>query len=191
MKRINYFFSCSAALSALVLLTGGCTLFTPEAPSDAGYYDLEQPQRIPLKVPIEVATISSLANERFRMSFRENAVHTSSSDRNRWTQTPGILLTKYLRLAFRNEEKDAPADTSSKVRFSGEILTFDTTGSHAVLAVHYTLQYKNRSVCKTVLLREKMAEFTPEAFARAMSKAANRLGRLAAAESVLLAGKGN
>ena len=177
-------------LSAALLCVCGCacTLFSPEEPSGTSYFDLEQPERIPLPVPVEVAPFSSASNERFRMSFRENAVLFRSSDRNRWAQTPGMLLTKYLRLTFRNGEKDVPADPGRKVHLKGEVLAFNTSGDQAELAVRYTLQYKDRVVGKTVLFREKMKQFTPEGFAHAMSRAAFRLAQLVRKESTLLAG---
>ncbi|MBO5725390.1 MAG: hypothetical protein J6S58_11235 [Lentisphaeria bacterium] len=183
----KYVRSLSAAVSLAV--TGcSCTFFVPEKQLSTGAYDLEVPERIPMQIKVNVSNFSSIANERFRMSFRQNAVLFRSRDLKRWTQTPGLLLTKYLRLAFRDGEKDHPADPVKKIQLSGEVLSFCTTDKEVELAVSYILRSKNRSVSKTVLLREKLENFSAETFARAMSKAAGRLAHRIAEESTLLAG---
>lgn len=173
----------------LVLLCSSCTFFTPENQSETGYYDLAHPEKIMLSVPVRVQNFTSSANERFRMSYRKDEVTLYSSDQSRWAQTPGNMLTKYLRLAFRNEEKDKPCPGKDPLIVSGEVLAFETTGTIAELAVNYTLQYKGRSVSKTVLFKEKMKHFSGQDFARAMSKASGRFARLIANESTMLVRK--
>ena len=174
------------AAGSLCLCVCACSFFAPEEQSGAWYYDLEQPERLPLQTPVDVAIFSSAANERFRMAIRENKVMFRSSDKNRWSQTPGMLLTRYLRIAFRSGEKDLPADSGGKVHLKGEVLSFNTDGKYAEMAVCYTLQYRERSVSKTVLLREKMKDFSPEGFASAMSRASSRFATIIQKESTLL-----
>ena len=66
----KYVRSLSAAVSLAV--TGcSCTFFVPEKQLSTGAYDLEVPERIPMQIKVNVSNFSSIANERFRMSFRQ------------------------------------------------------------------------------------------------------------------------
>ena len=165
------------------LLLSGCSLFSPPDQTAIEYYDLNRPERLS-SVPIRVEQLVSFSGERQRMiQRRDNGISIRSSDFHKWVQSPGGMLTRYLRLTFRNEEKDNLLKNADPVILRGEVLVFEISGGCAELGVRYQLTHGRTSLEKTVLIREKMDRKGPEAFSLAMSRAAHRFARMIASEA--------
>ena len=184
MKRLD---SCGKVL-AVLLVSGACcacSLLSSPEQSSIAYYDLRQPEKI-ASVPLNVDQFVSFSGERQRMAKRDHLTRINGSDFHKWVQSPGGLLTRYLRLAFRNEAGDDPAKIAESARLSGEVLTFEIDGDDAVLGVRYHLRRGKHGFSKTVLIREKLESSSAESFSLAMSKAADRLARQIAADAAKL-----
>ena len=160
----------------------GCSLLTGNSQSPIEYYDLLLPDKLSA-VPINVEPFASFAGERLRMVRRRDATRIYGSDFHKWAQAPGALLTRYLRLAYRNEPVENPLKTGEPVTLRGEVLAFELDQGIAKLGIRYTLRRGYQSYTKTVLLQEKLDGKGPKAFSEAMSRAADRFARLAAAEA--------
>ena len=131
---------------------------------------------------IEVSPFSSMTNERFRMAARgdNNVIH--GLEFHKWAQTPGPLLTKYLRLAFRDAaEERLPAAVKQEELYhlNGTVLVFESDKGEAKLGLRYSISWgragEKNSVIRTILLTEKMTDGSPGAFADAMSRAAAKV----------------
>ena len=87
---------------AVLVMAAGCSIFPTPDNTETFYYDLGIPERAATDFRIEVSPFSSMTNERFRMAARgdNNVIH--GLEFHKWAQTPGPLLTKYLRLAYRD-----------------------------------------------------------------------------------------
>ena len=170
------FAGCCAALFC------GCSLLSENAQSPIEYYDLQVPNKLS-SVPIDVEPFGSFSGERLRMAQRRDGTRIYGSDFHKWSQAPGSLLTRYLRLAYRNEPADDALKAGAPVTLRGEVLVFEADQGSAKLGVRYTLRRGHASCTKTVLIQEKIEGKGPQAFADAMSRAADRFARLAAAEA--------
>lgn len=158
-----------------------CTLLPEPVQTQTQYFDLKLPQKI-APISIEVEPFATSSGERFRMSKRVDGTRIKSSDFHKWIQTPGSLLTKYLRLAFRNEEHDRILNCGKALTLRGEVLVFESSNGWAELGVRYCLHDPDCTLSKTVMIREKLNAETPEGFAEAMSRAARRFAQLIASE---------
>ena len=184
MKKILPFGKIMIAASCGLVFCG-CSLLSSPEQSSIVYYDLLQPDKI-ASVPLDVEQFASFSGERQRMARREQSTRICGSDFHKWVQSPGGLVTRYLRLAFRNETGDDPRKVSDPVELRGEVLTFEVDKNHAVLGVRYHLRRGKHSFSKTLLIREKMDRYDPESFTLAMSKATNRLAQTIAADAAKL-----
>lgn len=180
MRRMPNCAAVMTALSAAVCLAG-CSILPEPRQGRIEYFDLKPPAQLK-SPPVEVEQFVTFSGERSRMVRRKRDIFVESSDFYKWAQSPGALLTRYLRLAFRTSLQ-SPASVREKcVIVRGEVLTFEMNGENAVLGVRYQLKYGSQAYCKTVLLTEKMKGSSPSAFAEAMSRAADRFVRSVAAE---------
>ena len=180
---MNSFTRCFKLVPAvLVLGFCGCSLFTEPRQSAIEYYDLKPPEAIQ-SVPLDVEQFATFSGERQRMMTRENGITVRGSDFSKWNQSPGAMLTRYLRLAFRNQLQDPAVNREQAVTLGGEVLTFEKRGKAAVLGVRFHLKYKRNLYRKTVSVTVEMKQHSPTAFAEAMSTAAERFARMAAAEA--------
>ena len=168
--------------AVFVLGCCGCSLFPEPRQSAIEYYDLKPPAAIQ-SVPLDVEQFATFSGERQRMMTRDNDTTVRGSDFYKWNQSPGAMLTRYLRLAFRNQLADPAVNLEQTVILGGEVLTFENRGKSAVLGVRFHLKYKRKVYSKTVLVAVKMKNHSPTAFAEAMSTAAERFARMAAAEA--------
>lgn len=164
-----------------MLFPASCSIFpTPEV-TVTRYFDLSIPARISLPGKnILVLPFSSHSGDRYKMALRVgNSIH--SSEACKWIMPPGSLMTKYLRLAFRSEAGEAMG--KDVVTLSGSISAFESGKKEVVLGLTYRLRMvsggKAKEFSRTILLRQKFNEPSPEAFAEAMSLAAGK-----AAESI-------
>ena len=123
------------------------------------------------------------------MLRRKNDISVVSSDFNKWMQPPGALLTRYLRLAFRNRLETHAVSRDQCAVLRGEVITFEINGKEAVLGVRYQLRYDRQTYAKTVLIKEKIEGRGPAAFAEAMSRAAERFAQMITVESARITAK--
>ena len=181
MKDSTLRFFC-AVLPAVLLAAAGCSIFPTPDNTETFYYDLGIPERVSTDFRIEVSPFSSMTNERFRMAARgdNNVIH--GLEFHKWAQTPGPLLTKYLRLAFRDAaEERLPAAVKQEELYhlNGTVLVFESDKGEAKLGLRYSISWgragEKNSVIRTILLTEKMTDGSPGAFADAMSRAAAKV----------------
>lgn len=181
MKKIYSCFALPMTVSGVMLLCG-CALMSAPAQSSIEYFDLVRPEKID-SVPINVEQFASFSGERQRMIRRKNETSIQSSDFNKWLQSPGSMLTRYLLLTFRNDTGENILKNADPVTVRGEILVFEVNKDHAELGVRYHMRYRKVSLTKTVLIREKLEHRGAEAFSLAMSRAANRFAQMLALEA--------
>ena len=167
----------------------GCSLFSQPEQSSIKYFDLIRPEKI-ATVPIDVDQFVNFSGERQRMIRRETETVVRCSDFHKWIQSPGSMLTRYLRIAFRNDENESILRNSNPVIVRGEVLVFEVDHGFAELGIRYQLRRGSQSFSKTILLREKLNGNGPDAAAAAMSRAANRFAREVAREAGKFADKG-
>ncbi|OQA85861.1 MAG: hypothetical protein BWY31_01628 [Lentisphaerae bacterium ADurb.Bin242] len=170
-----------------LVFCAACSIFPEPEQTETFYYDLTVPKQIALPKPVEIIPFSSVTGERFRMACREKENIVRANEFHKWVQTPGSMLTKYLRLAFRNEPGDIGKSAPDSLLISGTVLLFEMRDGYAELAVRYQIQYGAKDkINKTIMIREKLAGSTPTQFAEAMSKTAERFALLLARESATL-----
>lgn len=180
---MNIFTRCFK-LGPAVLALGfcGCSLFPEPRQSAIEYYDLKPPAAV-RSVPLDVEQFATFTGERQRMMTRKNEIMVKGSDFHKWNQSPGAMLTRYLRLAFRNQLQDPAVNRERTVILSGEVLTFEKRSGTAVLGVRFHLKCQRKIFTKTVAFEVKMKDRSPASFAEAMSTAAERFAQMAAAEA--------
>jgi len=178
MKIIQLF----CILTGLVFCAA-CSIFPDPEQTETSYYDLDIPARIVMEKPVEVVPFSTITGERFRMAYREEGNIVRGNEFHKWVQTPGAMVTKYLRLTFRDDPNEKSRNAQYTLDISGSVLLFEVLDDYAELGVRYKIQYGSREkIFKTILIREKLTEKTPRHFAAAMSKAANQFALLLAKE---------
>lgn len=91
-----------AVFPVLLIVAGGCSIFPTPDNTETLYYDLDIPERCNTDLQIEVSPFTTMTSERYRMATRgeDNVIH--GREFHKWVQTPGPLVTKYLRLAYRD-----------------------------------------------------------------------------------------
>jgi len=171
-----------AVVSGVMVMSCGCSLLSPSTQSSIEYYDLVRPEKID-SAPVNVEQFASFSGERHRMIRRKDKTFIRGSDFNKWLQSPGSMLTRYLRIAFRNGIDDSILKNADYVAIRGEVLVFEVNDGYAELGIRYNMQYRKVSLTKTVLIREKLERRGAEAFSLAMSRAANRFAKMVAAEA--------
>lgn len=167
-------------VAAGLFLMPGCSIFPTPAHTQTAYYDLAIPERAAAGHMIEVAQFSTMTAERYRMAERGADNRISGREFHKWVQTPGPLITKYLRLAFRNDAGAFTYDRSGKesdlFTVSGSVLIFEQEKNEAKLGLRYMISHGNPgekdTAVRTILITEKMTGSGADAFAAAMSKAA-------------------
>lgn len=176
-------------LPAALAAAGGCSIFPTPDNTETLYYDLGIPEPCASEFRIEVAPFSSMTNERFRMAARgrDNIIH--GLEFHKWTQTPGPLLTKYLRLAYRDATETASPSAlkaDDLYHLGGTVLVFESDKGEAKLGLRYMISWgasgEKKYAARTVLVTEKMPDDTPGAFADAMSRAAAKVSQMILAD---------
>ena len=164
----------------------GCSLLSGNTQSPIEYYALQEPEKL-AAVPIDVEPFGCFSGDRLRMVQRRDGTRIHGSDFHKWAQPPGAQMTRYLRMAFRNDPADDPLKSAAPVTLRGEVLAFESDQGFAKLGIRYTLRQKHASCTKTVLIHERISGKGPQAFAEAMSRAANRFARLVASDAARFA----
>lgn len=161
-------------------LSGGCGIFTKPSYTVTHNYDLKTPTALETSgFDVTILPFASDTAGRYKMVAR-SGVELYQDDYNRWTQTPSMLLTRYLRMALP-EDHDVRKGTEPVYELSGVVLAFeaDLKTSTAFLCVRYSIM--NRKTGK--MLRNGLARYHiplnkklpfPDAFALAMSEAAEK-----------------
>ena len=187
MKTIQICAGFITVLATAVCVTG-CSILPEPRQGRIDYFDLKYPNLIQTR-PVDVEQFITSTGERQRMLRRKHDIYMEGSDFHKWMQPAGPLLTRYLRLAFRNPHQKQPVNRDDCVIISGEVLAFERNSDKAVLGVRYQLKYDRQTYTRTVLITEKITGSRPAAFAEAMSRAADSFARTVAAEIAKLPGK--
>lgn len=167
-----------------ILLLASCNIFPSPEVAVSRYYDLSIPERVPLDGKnVLVLPFASNSGDRYKMALREgNSIR--SSEASKWIMPPGSLMTKYLRLAFRSEP--GMRQSRQEITLSGTVSAFESQKGEAILGLTYKLRPSvgtgMKEFSRTILLREKFEGSSAEAFAAAMSKAAEKAAESIAAD---------
>ncbi len=168
-----------AAFCALALaLTGqACSIISSAPYQEVRSYDLGLP--VPARAPASlwIDPISSSASCKHKMLYRSDANELFIDEYGKWTQPPGQLLTKYLRLAFRGDASDAPVIGEAKYNLYGSVLAFeaDLDAKKVNLCVRYEMigcAGSGLRLERTTLFSSPLEGDDASAAASAMSKAA-------------------
>lgn len=169
---------CISISAAVLGCSAACSLL-PQAPYHESYvFDLGIPPKADMPFNVDIQQFSSECATKFKMLYRLENNQIQIDEYNRWTQTPGPMLTKYLRLAFRG------TDNSKNFYVSGNIMAFeaDVPTKVARLAVRYTIddslgddKSSAKSISKTVIISVPYEENRPGSIAAAMAGTADKL----------------
>ena len=183
MKSLLYGILVSS-VSICAVFFCGCSLLPEPAVNVTKYYDLG----IPAKTfsaengDITVQPFTSSSGDRYRMISRKGNL-LSGDDNNKWQMPPGSLLTKYLTLTFSRDPSVRRSGDTQNI-LSGNVVAFEADRGEAVLGLRYKIRkFSGKKetpevISKSLMLREKIKENTPESFASAMSRAAERAAML-------------
>ena len=181
-----------AVFPVLLIVAGGCSIFPTPDNTETLYYDLDIPERCNTDLQIEVSPFTTMTSERYRMATRgeDNVIH--GREFHKWVQTPGPLVTKYLRLAYRDNasgtipDEQAAAKPENIYHLTGTVLVFEADKGMAKLGHRYVISRgksgEKNMVIRTILVTDKMADDTPGEFADAMSRAVAKASRLILAD---------
>jgi ABC-type uncharacterized transport system auxiliary subunit len=167
--------------SILCILLSGC-LFEAEPYKPVKYYDLKTPQKLcPEGVDLDVQIFRMEASSKYKMLYRMDSTRVLVDDYNKWTQTPGFMLSRYLQSAFSSNTNPEKLNNMTFVLL-GAIFTFeiDLEKNQAVLGVKYELKRKSDGsilLDKSRVFSESFPDskdLSPETFAKAMSAAASK-----------------
>lgn len=167
------FASAAGAACALSLLPACFFEHTP--PTN---YDLATPQSIELNYQIKVRAFSTAGIGHCKMTVRESLNRLKLDEYNRWSQQPGAMITKYLTAIFaQNDESIGVAKNVYYLSGSVMACELDKTENVAYLLIRYAIGCDGIDTVPelgTVSYRIKIQSATPEAFAEALTQAANR-----------------
>ena len=168
---------------ALAILCGmlcmSCNFLPSEPYREVHSYDLGVPASAGL--PLSVQPFGTDSACKFKLLYRVGGNEMLIDEYNKWTQPPGQMLTKYLRLAFRSESGEAgKLPPQLDCELSGSILAFeaDLDAKKVNLGVHYTLssmKLDSKPGDRTTIFSQPFSTNEPEAIAEAMTKAAAQL----------------
>ena len=178
-RRLHLAALLAISAGALSLL-GACSLLPSEPYREVRSYDLGVPPSAEPAAALSVEPFSADSACKFKMLYRAEGNEMLIDEYNRWTQPPGQMLTKYLRLAFR----DLPGASTArpelpKYEVSGSILAFeaDLDSKKVNLGVHYILSNRivsDISVERTMIFSQPMEGVSSSDVANSMSKAASQ-----------------
>ncbi len=143
------------------------------------YYDLKLPDNIaPNDISFEVLPFrNSCCPTKQRMIVRSN-IQIFIDDYNKWIQSPGVLIQKYLKLAFLSENKKKH---SVKYYITGDVVLFesDKENNNSVLSIEYIINDSNHNnvIRMTKTYVTKTNDFTAKGFVNAMSENASKLAQ--------------
>lgn len=158
-------------ISIAVLMLAGC-VFTKEKFHPVRYYDIGNPEAGKSPICLQVGLFSVIGAYRQDMIYRTEKNELERDQFNKWALTPDILVRRYLKMSFLGE-----SSKESGFAITGNILSFEAD----VLKkeVLFTLEYRITTQAnpddavleKTSTFKVTLDDSSPEAFARAMSRA--------------------
>lgn len=165
----------------LVLGQTGC-LFWGKSFQPTSHYDLD-PAKTSLESAgfrVEFSEFTTTEPIRFKMVYRDRQCRLLVDSYNKWIQPPGAMLSRYLRVVFRDHNAVVAEGTLS-YRIAGDIFMFqiDIERKQVNLGVDYSISEGSASGFLPLLQRsaffsEPFTESTPSEFAAAMSRCAAR-----------------
>ncbi len=149
----------------------GC-IFAPE--HKVSTFDLGIPKPLtPQNTRIYIMPFMNNTETAYQMVYRIGEYQIEKDPYNRWIKTPGIMITAFLRDAFR-----CHGTQNYDYTVFGEVILFEINLQEkcVVLSTNYRIKNKSNFLLKReVSFKEYFTEASPENFAKAMSKAAGML----------------
>lgn len=168
----------SAAASAAMILSAGCSLIMPADRSEPALYDLSASQVPQVQSePVVFSSFTDLTGNGLRIAFRQPEGKVFFDDCSRFSAPPGQLIRR------RFTELFPPSSSQEPFRVSGVLTRFeaDRESRRALMTADYHIT--RGGTCKVLRHRMEcgMKEDTPAAAAAALEKcvinSARRLGR--------------
>ena len=129
--------AAGAAFSA-----ASCSILPSGQYREVRSFDIGVPASADFPASLSIEPFGSDSACKFKMLYRSGGNEMLVDEYDRWTQTPGQMVTKYLRLAFRDTPgTQASAPQSVKYELSGSVLAFeaDFDAKKVNLGIHYTI----------------------------------------------------
>ena len=178
MKKVTLW--CAAA--ALLPLLAAChiNLVPPTDYTETRTFDLASPAPLAdLPFAIKTNAFSNECSGRFKMIFREKDNEIEIDEYNRWSMSPGSMLTKYLAARFA-----APSSSKGRVKkptfeLDGSVLSceLNRASMQVDLMIHYFIVEPGAEDFKITGTEDysiPVDEATPEAFADGINQAASK-----------------
>ena len=166
LKKLNRY-SLSAAFF-LLLIISGC-IFAPT--HKVSTFDLGIPKTIaPQGIRLYVMPFMNNTETAYQMLYRTGKYQVEKDPYNRWAKTPGILVTSYLRDAFKSDSSEETDYT-----LSGEVTLFEINlkKRYTLFSVNFQIKHKSKYILeKEATYKQVFDEPSPVHFAEAMSKSA-------------------
>jgi hypothetical protein len=175
--KIPGILSSGLALFAAAFILSGC-IFFPNSYKPVKVYDLKTPENIASEdIIIDIESFVNESPARRRFFYRIDKFQVENDDYNRWAQSPGLMLNRYLQTSF--SKPDFPGENVSRYIISGGIMTFEINldSKEARLAVEYNIRsYKDlsKSFKNFGVFSEKIEKTCPTAFVAAMTNASQK-----------------
>ena len=163
------------AVAAGVLLgVSGC-MFNNREVRSMSVYDLNLPHKAKPQSVFRVIAFGNDTAARSRMLYRKANNRVEQDPFNCWVQNPDQLLNRYYSLAYPINDNIPVTDL---VEMRGLVTAFeaDLNKSEAILTFNYIFRKDDRRESGTISVHEKFSGKTPEAFALAMARAAEKAG---------------
>ncbi len=141
------------------------------------YYDLKLPNEIALKnIDFKILPFrNSCCPTKQRMVVRDD-IQVFIDDYNKWIQSPGVLIQKYLKLTFSSPKNNKNVKT---YYITGDVVLFEADKKHqnSVLSIEYIISDENHNKLITVseTFVTKTKDFSAKSFVLAMSENALQL----------------
>lgn len=184
MKRFRLW--CAAALLPF-LAACNINLVPPTDFTEPKTFDLASPVPLDgLPFIIEVDSFSNECSGRYKMVFREKGNRIEIDQYNRWSMTPGAMLTKYLAARFAATTGNQNRIEKPVFELDGTVLNceLDKVGKQVDLMVHYFIIEHGDETFKITGTEDysiPVKDTSAESFADGMNKAAEKLAdRIAA-----------
>lgn len=162
----------------LAPLCGACSFLPSGEYREARSFDIGVPAPLASAPAVSIQPFGSDSACKYKMLYRSGGNEVFVDEYNKWTQPPGQMLTKYLRLAFRNDGDGSPRE--AKYELGGSVLAFeaDFEKKKVELGVRYSLRSvgsDSRSFERSAVISEPLSSVDPAEAAKAMGKAAFKL----------------
>ena len=175
MKRFRLW--CAAAVFPF-LAACSINLVPPADTTETRTFDLASPAPLAdLPFAIETDTFSNECSGRFKMIFREEDNEIEIDEYNRWSMSPGSMLTKYLAARFAMPPGNSSRKTKTMFELDGSVLTCELNRrkKQVSLMVRYRITEPGQETFRIVGTEEyniPVKDVTPEAFADGLNIAA-------------------